>query len=67
MVDYSESYELSHTSGYDAETKKKLWWEVRVSDDRVQVIQRGGPLEPVVLDIKGKDIEVDDWWGWGRG
>ena len=61
-----ESYILTHTD-YIPKVKDKLFWEVRVSADKVEIIQRGGPLEPIVLEIKGGNLEVEDWWGWGEG
>ncbi len=69
----TEKFVLEHT-GYIEEVRKKLYWEVQVDDDEVRVVQRGGPLEPIVLTVKINQgpsfdscMEVDDWWGWGAG
>jgi hypothetical protein len=40
---------------------------VKVSKGKVEVILEGGPLHPIVLTIKGNNLRVDDWWGWGCG
>ena len=51
---------------YNDEIKKKCYWEVVVENNEVRIIHRGGPLEPSVLVIKGENLQVDDWWGWGE-
>ena len=63
-----ESFHLKLTE-YLPEIRKTLWWEVRVTDSKIEVIQRGGPLEPIVLTIENHNgvMTVEDWWGWGNG
>lgn len=67
----SQNFILKHTD-YIEEVKKNLFWEVIVDGTKVQIVQRGGPLESVVLElmIQGDHegdafIDVSDWWGWG--
>jgi hypothetical protein len=49
------------------ETQEKIRWEARVYKDRVLIIMRGAPLEPIILTVTGKDLEVEDSWEWGAG
>lgn len=54
--------------GYIPEVKSKCYWEIVITEDaRVLLIERGGPLEPVALEISVEDNQpvVTDWWGWG--
>lgn len=62
-----ESFVFGEQDTYIPEIQKKIFYEARIVGDEVQIIMRGGPLEPIILTIKGKDLEVDDWWGWGAG
>lgn len=60
-------FKVPRKSGYIEEVDKRCFFEIMVYADGVEVVQRGGPLEPVVLSLKGKDISVDDDWNWGNG
>lgn len=66
LVKKEQTFKLdSPGKHYIDEIKKKCFWEVVVKNDEVMIIQRGGPLEPVVLHIKGKNLKIEDWWGRG--
>ena len=48
--------------------QKKSYFEVYVYSDKVEIVEiNPGLLSPIILTLIGKDIEVDDWWGWGNG
>lgn len=56
-------------AGYVPETKIKCYWEIAIVGKRVLLIQRGGPLEPVALEISVSgpgELEVTDCWDWGE-
>lgn len=65
-------------AGYVPETKIKCYWEICIEGNEVRLIQRGGPLEPIVLTIEASvepsgyedpewvaKLEVTDCWDWG--
>jgi hypothetical protein len=63
----SQSFIIKPGEHYIEEVKKKCYLEVVIYDDHVDIIERGGPLEPTVLSISGKNLDIHDWWGWGQG
>lgn len=60
-------------NGLVKEIKDKCYWELVVTDRKVLLIQRGGPLEPVAVEVSiddtdpifGPMLEVTDFWEWG--
>lgn len=51
------------------EIRKNCYWEIVLKDHQVLLIQRGGPLEPIALEISCESgwPEVTDCWEWGNG
>lgn len=63
----THTFKVPRESGYIESIDKNCYFEVLVYPDRVQVVSRGGPLEPVCLDISGTNLRIEDDWSWGAG
>jgi hypothetical protein len=61
------TFDVPRKSGYIEKIDKKCFFQITVYPDMIEVVQRGGPIEPVALRIKGENLSVDDDWNWGNG
>jgi hypothetical protein len=58
---------------YIPEVKSKCYWEIMIKGNKVLLVERGGPLEPIALEITATstdsqeaNLEVTDCWNWGE-
>jgi len=54
-------------SVFTSKVGENCYHVVEVSEGGVKVIEQGGPGgDCVMLEVRGKDITMKDWWGWGE-